>query len=31
MKWIKDATEGIVVAGGQGNGNDLAQLSDPRG
>ncbi|CAF5172513.1 unnamed protein product, partial [Rotaria magnacalcarata] len=31
MKWIKDATEGIIVAGGQGEGNDLARLSCPRG
>ncbi|CAF5189479.1 unnamed protein product, partial [Rotaria sp. Silwood1] len=31
MKWIKDATEGIIVAGGQGQGNGLAQLSGLRG
>jgi streptogramin lyase len=31
MKWIKGATEGIVVAGGQGQGNSLTQLSDPYG
>jgi DNA-binding beta-propeller fold protein YncE len=31
MKWVKDAKEGIVVAGGQGEGNGLRQLSYPRG
>jgi sugar lactone lactonase YvrE len=31
MKWMKDTIEGIVVAGGQGAGNGLAQLSCPRG
>jgi len=31
MKWLKDANEGIVVAGGQGRGNSLKQLSYPRG
>jgi sugar lactone lactonase YvrE len=31
MKWMHGAKEGIVVAGGQGNGNGLAQLSSPRG
>jgi sugar lactone lactonase YvrE len=29
MKWKKDAKEGIVVAGGQGSGNSLTQLSSP--
>jgi sugar lactone lactonase YvrE len=28
---MKDAKEGIVVAGGQDQGNGLRQLSDPRG
>ena len=27
MKWVKGAKEGIVVAGGQGQGNSLKQLS----
>ncbi|CAF0719678.1 unnamed protein product [Adineta steineri] len=31
MKWVEDAKEGIVVAGGQGQGNGLTQLSYPRG
>ncbi|CAF4718938.1 unnamed protein product, partial [Rotaria socialis] len=31
MKWNKDATEGIVVAGGQGQGNALTQLYYPQG
>ena len=31
MKWMKDAKEGIVVAGGQGQGNGLTQLSNPAG
>ncbi|CAF1043449.1 unnamed protein product [Rotaria magnacalcarata] len=31
MKWAKGATEGIVVAGGQGQGNSMAQLSYPNG
>ena len=31
MKWIKNAKEGIVVAGGQGQGNSLRQLSSPSG
>jgi DNA-binding beta-propeller fold protein YncE len=31
MKWLKDAKEGIVVAGGNGQGNSLTQLSYPRG
>ena len=26
MKWMKGAREGIVVAGGQGDGNGLTQL-----
>jgi sugar lactone lactonase YvrE len=29
MKWMKGAKERIVVAGGQGQGNSLAQLSGP--
>ena len=29
MKWVKGATEGIVVAGGQGNGSALSQLYHP--
>jgi sugar lactone lactonase YvrE len=31
MKWVKGAKEGIVVAGGQGEGNNLTQLSYPAG
>ena len=31
MKWNKDAEEGIVVAGGQGEGDALTQLSRPQG
>ncbi|CAF4615373.1 unnamed protein product, partial [Rotaria socialis] len=31
MKWNKGAKEGIVVAGGQGEGNALTQLSYPHG
>ncbi|CAF1081928.1 unnamed protein product [Didymodactylos carnosus] len=31
MKWVKGAKEGIVVAGGQGKGDALTQLSFPRG
>ncbi|CAF4868145.1 unnamed protein product [Rotaria socialis] len=31
MKWAKGATEGIVVAGGQCQGNSMAQLSYPNG
>jgi len=31
VKWTKDATEGIVVAGGNGKGNSLKQLSCPEG
>jgi DNA-binding beta-propeller fold protein YncE len=31
MKWLKGAKEGIVVAGGQGQGNGLRQLSYPHG
>jgi sugar lactone lactonase YvrE len=31
MKWIKGAKEGIVVAGGHGNGNSLRQLDCPLG
>ncbi|CAM4862244.1 unnamed protein product [Rotaria socialis] len=31
MKWVKGAKEGIVVAGGQGSGNALTQLSLPLG
>ncbi|CAF4196760.1 unnamed protein product [Rotaria sordida] len=31
MKWLKDATQGIIVAGGQGRGNGHAQLSYARG
>ncbi|CAF1953877.1 unnamed protein product [Rotaria magnacalcarata] len=31
MKWNKDAKEGIVIAGGQGQGNALTQLSYPLG
>jgi DNA-binding beta-propeller fold protein YncE len=31
MKWIKDAKEGIVVAGGNGKGKSLRQLSSPQG
>jgi DNA-binding beta-propeller fold protein YncE len=30
MKWMIGAKEGIVVAGGQGPGNGLTQLSYPR-
>ena len=31
MKWIEGAKQGIVVAGGQGKGNDFTQLSCPEG
>ena len=31
MKWMKGANEGIVVAGGQGQGDSLKQLSYPHG
>ncbi|CAF1440550.1 unnamed protein product [Adineta steineri] len=31
MKWKKDANEGIIVAGGNGEGNSLKQLSNPQG
>ena len=31
MKWVKGAKEGIVVAGGQGQGKELTQLSRPLG
>ncbi|CAF3210586.1 unnamed protein product [Rotaria sp. Silwood2] len=31
MKWEKNAKEGIVMAGGQGPGDSLTQLSSPRG
>ncbi|CAF3289409.1 unnamed protein product [Rotaria socialis] len=31
MKWNKGAKEGFVVAGGQGQGNALTQLSYPNG
>ena len=31
MKWNKGAKEGIVVAGGRGQGSALTQLSYPRG
>ncbi|CAF2049752.1 unnamed protein product [Rotaria magnacalcarata] len=31
MKWAKEANEGIAIAGGQGEGNALAQLSCPCG
>jgi len=31
MKWIRGAREGIVVAGGQGQGRYLSQLSNPNG
>ncbi len=31
MKWVEGAKQGIVVAGGHGHGNDLTQLSYPRG
>ena len=31
MKWNKGANQGIVVAGGQGSGSALTQLSHPRG
>jgi hypothetical protein len=31
MKWMDGAKEGIVVVGGQDLGNDLSQLSYPRG
>jgi DNA-binding beta-propeller fold protein YncE len=31
MKWMEGAKEGIVVAGGQGAGNGLTQLNNPRG
>jgi sugar lactone lactonase YvrE len=31
MKWVEGAKQGIVVAGGQGEGNDRTQLSYPQG
>ncbi|CAF5101887.1 unnamed protein product, partial [Rotaria sp. Silwood1] len=31
MKWEKDAKEGVVIAGGQGEGKAFTQLSSPRG
>ncbi|CAF1266929.1 unnamed protein product, partial [Rotaria magnacalcarata] len=31
MKWAKGAKEGIVVAGGQRQGNALTQLENPNG
>ncbi|CAF4831371.1 unnamed protein product, partial [Rotaria sp. Silwood2] len=31
MKWVEGAKQGIVVAGGQGQGNGLIQLSCPQG
>ncbi|CAF4396085.1 unnamed protein product, partial [Rotaria magnacalcarata] len=31
MKWMKGKKEGIIVAGGQGEGNGLTQLSNPQG
>ncbi len=31
MKWVEGAKQGIVVAGGQGKGNGLTQLSNPLG
>ncbi|CAF5150534.1 unnamed protein product, partial [Rotaria sp. Silwood1] len=31
MKWVEGAKQGIVVAGGQGEGNGLTQLSYPYG
>ncbi|CAF5089184.1 unnamed protein product, partial [Rotaria sp. Silwood1] len=31
MKWVEGAKQGIVVAGGQGKGNGLTQLSYPEG
>ncbi|CAF1395377.1 unnamed protein product [Adineta steineri] len=31
MKWRKDAKEGIIVAGGNGQGRNLNQLSYPTG
>ena len=31
MKWNKGANQGIVVAGGQGKGSALTQLSHPQG
>ncbi|CAF1578568.1 unnamed protein product, partial [Rotaria magnacalcarata] len=31
MKWVEGAKEGVVVAGGQGAGNALTQLSHPFG
>ncbi|CAF4354447.1 unnamed protein product, partial [Rotaria sordida] len=31
IKWVNGAKEGIVVAGGQNEGNDIARLSRPQG
>jgi sugar lactone lactonase YvrE len=31
MKWMKGAKDGIVVAGGQGQGDRLTQLHGPQG
>ncbi|CAF5089606.1 unnamed protein product, partial [Rotaria sp. Silwood1] len=31
MKWEEGATQGIVVAGGHGQGSSLTQMHDPNG
>ncbi|CAF4428128.1 unnamed protein product [Adineta steineri] len=31
MKWKKDAKEGVIVAGGNGNGSSFKQLHQPQG
>ncbi|CAF1673339.1 unnamed protein product [Adineta ricciae] len=31
MKWLKGARQGIIIAGGNGEGNSLKQLSGPQG
>ncbi len=31
IKWMRDSKEGIVVAVGNGHGNNLRQLSHPKG
>ena len=30
-KWAPDSSEGVIVAGGNGSGSDLDQLSNPQG
>ena len=30
MKWLQDSKEGLIVAGGNGKGNETTQFSSPR-